>query len=34
MLSRWGRVAIDYDDDVLLLDPKIKNGTYGYSPPP
>jgi predicted aspartyl protease len=24
VLSRWGRVAIDYDNDVLLLDPKIK----------
>jgi hypothetical protein len=24
VLSRYGRVAIDYDHDVLLLDPRLR----------
>jgi hypothetical protein len=24
VLSRYGKIALDYDDDVLLLDPKVK----------
>ena len=26
VLSRYGRVAVDYDNDKLLLDPKLKSG--------